>query len=357
MNHILLACVLFLSASVANAVATETTPQQAALYFSGLGEPAIERKTFQQQTEKAWINYEKQVGQPLLRWAGKEVAYTGGNTVFYPFSGPDFLTIERVYPNARRYVLVSLQKALKPSYPDNMNKKQRQIFEKKLGNVWHKFGRLGFFRTEDLDEDQRNKNSSLGVTTMLMAFAARLDYEVVEVAPLRFNTSKAEWEPLPASEPKWNSVRLSLQKEGRKVTLDYLSMDLSDYGLQTQKAQGDWLKLMAGQPTLLKAASHLLQEPYFKMLRDMIVSAAPMVVQDETGLAYEDLNKIGTVKLYGNFIKPQVLFTSTKQTALAAAYKAAKNKTKLPFAFSYLKQSELRSIQIVRCPQLSPAAE
>lgn len=350
-NRILLACVFFLCTPFANAVTADTTPQKAAQYFSGLDAPSAERKAFQKQTTRAWTNYEKQVGQALLNWAAKEVAYSGGDTVFYPFSGPDFLTVERVYPNAARYVLVALQKALKPSYPENMNEKQRQTFEKKLGDAWNKFGRLGYFRTEDLDEDQRDKNSNLGVTTILMAFAARLGYEVVQVAPLGFNASKGEWESLPASEANWNSVRLSLQKEGRKVTLDYLSMDLSDDGLRAQKAQRDWMKLMAGQPTLLKAASHLLQEPYFEILRKMLVSAAPVVVQDETGLDYKDLGKIGTVKLYGNFIKPQVLFKTTRQPALAAAYKAEKSKNELPFAFSYLKKSEMRSMQIARRPQ------
>jgi hypothetical protein len=354
--RIVLACVLFLCAPVANAAAKVSTPQQAAQYFSGLDAPASERKVFQKQTKTAWTNYEKLVGQPLLSWAAKEVAYSGGGTVFYPFSGPDFLTVERVYPNAGRYVLVAQQKALKPVYSESMNEMQRQNFEKKLGAAWYKFGILGYFRTEDLDQDQRDKSSSLGVTTILMAFAARLGYEVVDVAPLGFNASKGEWETLPASEPQWKSVRLSLQKEGRKVTLDYLSMDLSDDGLRAQKAQRDWMKLMAGQPTLLKAASHLLQEPYFEILSKMLVSAAPIVVQDETGLDYKDLGKIGTVKLYGNFIKPQVLFKTTRQPALAAAYKAEKNKNELPFAFSYLKKSEMRSLQIARRPQLAREA-
>ena len=355
--RILSLCALLLSTSVANAVATPSTPQQAAEYFSGLGIPSEDLIVFQKQTKKAWLNYENQVGQPLLNWASKEIAYSGGKVVFYPFSGPDFLTVERVYPNAERYVLVSLQKALKPSYPETMDAKQGQIFLKKLGNAWDKFGVLGYFRTEDLDEDQRNKESNLGVTTILMAFAARLGYEVIEIAPLQFNTTKGEWETLPESEPKWNSVRLSLKKDGRKVTLDYLSMDLSDAGLKTQIQQQEWLQAMAGQPTLLKAASHLLQLPYFKILREMIINATPILVQDETGLEYKHLRKIGKVDLYGNFVKPQVLFKTTQQKDLAEAYKAEKTKRKLPFAFSYLKNSELRSIQIARSQKLAKPTE
>jgi hypothetical protein len=327
-----------------------STPQLAAQFYAGLDTPSAERKTFQKQTNAAWQNYEKLLGQPLLTWSSKEVDRKRVEPVFYPFSGPDFLTVDRIFPAASRYVLVAQQKALQPVYPEKMNEKQRAAFEKKLGAAWDKFGILGYFRTEDLDNDQRDKQSYLGVTTILMAFASRLGYEVVEVVPLEFDVTKGEWQTI-NTDAKWSSVRLSLSKAGRQVTLDYLSMDISDDGLRKQPEQRAWIKQMANQPILLKAASHLLQKPYFDILRSMIVNASPIVVQDETGLNYADLSKIGTVKLYGNFIKPQVLFKSTTQGELAAAYQAEQNKNELPFAFSYLKQSELRSMQIARRSQ------
>jgi hypothetical protein len=234
-----------------------------------------------------------------------------------------------------------------------MSSAARAEFEKRLGAAWNQFGRLGYFRTEDLDEDQHNEHERIGVTTILMAFAVLQGYEVLEINPIGFNAQSHTWEVLSGNNAKWNSVRLSLQKNGHKVTLDYVSLDLSNGGLHAQPEQSAWLKTMTAHPTLLKAASHLLQEPYFSDLRDMIVSAAPMVVQDETGLKYTDLVKIGKVTLYGNFIKPLAMFSKTTQPALAKAYALEKDKKKLPFAFSYLKNAELRSVQIVRrAPQL-----
>ena len=202
-------------------------------------------------------------------------------------------------------------------------------------------------RDRDLDDDQRDLASGIGPSTILMAFAARLGYEVTAVAPLSFNASKGDWETLP-SDGKWKSVRLSLQKDGRKVTLDYLRLDLSDSGLRAAEPQQAWIGRMATKPTLLKAASHLLQHPSFTVLRDDLVANAPMVVQDETGLDYKELAKIGPVRLYGNFTQTYHLFKSTTQRALAAAYKAEKTKGELPFAFSYLKGADARSMQIVR---------
>jgi hypothetical protein len=99
---------------------------------------------------------------------------------------------------------------------------------------------------------------------------------------------------------------------------------------------------------LLKAASHLLQESYFSTLRDILVANATMVVQDETGLNYTYLAQIGKVDLYGGFLYPHELFNRKKQESLAKAYKEAKDVKPVPFAFSYNKTNERRSVQIVR---------
>ena len=352
LNRRLLACVLSLAVGSVPVLAAEISPQQDARRFAGMDTPATDaaHKTFQSRAGVAWAKYDSQVGRPLAAWAKREVGYSGGGEVFYPFSGPDFLTVALVYPNADHYVLVAIQDARQPARPESMGVVQRQAFERKLGVAWEKFGRLGFFRTEDLDDDQRDLASGIGPSTILMAFAARLGYEVTAVAPLSFNAGKGDWETLPSADGKWKSVRLSLQKGGRKVTLDYLRLDLSDSGLRAAEPQQAWIGRMAARPTLLKAASHLLQQPSFTVLRDALVANAPMVVQDETGLDYRELAKIGPVRLYGNFTQTYHLFKTTTQRALAAAYKAEKAKGELPFAFSYLKRADARSMQIVRRP-------
>jgi hypothetical protein len=345
----LLICALSLTTALVPVSAAETSPQQAALYFAGLDAPAPDaaHKAFQQRTSRAWASYDKQVGQPLAAWSNREVAYWGRSTVFYPFSGPDFVTIARIFPGAERYVLVAIQKARQPAQLEAMNAAQRATFEKKLGDAWEKFGKLGYFRTLDLNDDQRDGAGGVGTTTILMAFAARLGYEVTAVKPLTFNPDKGEWEPA-AGNTRTGSMRLSLLQEGRRVTLDYISVDLSDSALKASEPKLAWIRQMAAHPLLLKAASHLLQQPNFTVLRDALVANAPMVVQDETGLDYRDLRKIGPVRLYGKFTQTHRLFTTTAQPELAAAYRAEKAPRELPFAFSYLKTADARSLQVVR---------
>lgn len=327
----------------ASAPAPTLTAAQAAQVFGGLDG---HRTRLQSLASDAWNKYERRIGLPLQTWSKNEVGYAGGGTVFYPFSGPDFLTVARMYPGADRYVLVAIQNARKPVRPERMQEAQRDKFEHKLGEAWERFGTLGFFRTDDLDDDQRDQATGLGVTTILMAFSARMGYEVNAVEPLTFDATRGEWEASPSAND-WRSVRLTLQKNGHRTTLDYIRLDLSDKGLQSPEIQG-WINRMAAQPTFLKAASHLLQEAHFSVLREALVAHAPIVVQDETGLDYTDLKKVGGITLYGNFRQTHRLFKNTKQTALAAAYKADSHPRDLPFAYSYLKDVNARSMQIAR---------
>jgi hypothetical protein len=183
----------------------------------------------------------------------------------------------------------------------------------------------------------------------MMAFAARLGFSVKSVEALRIDKEKSQFEPVETTqETRWNSVRLNLSKDSRKVSVDYLMIDLSDSYLANNPAELDVLKNAAKNPTLLKAASHLLPKPYFSKMRSAIVENTPLLVQDETGLEYPDLKKMGEVKLYGKFTKVLELFNQDSQRDLAKAYAEANQTSPLPFAYSYQKSADRRSLQIVR---------
>ena len=182
------------------------------------------------------------------------------------------------------------------------------------------------------------------MSTILISFATYSGYQVKEVFPIAVDSSG---EVVQVSGP-WHSVRLILTKNARDVVLDYVSTDLSDRNLKENEPLRKWLEKNATHPTMLKAASHLLQMPSFSVLREMVMAHAPVVVQDETGLDYLDLSKIGHVTLYGGFLYPHELFNRNRQASLAQAYKESKEIKPLPFAFSYNKGQERRCMQIVK---------
>ena len=62
-----------------------------------------------------WSEYETRIGRPMRRWGCQELARVEGGTVFYPFSGPDLPTAVHLFPDADRYVMVSMEKAEPPT--------------------------------------------------------------------------------------------------------------------------------------------------------------------------------------------------------------------------------------------------
>ena len=297
----------------------------------------------------AWAAYEKSIGIPLRNWAALEVAPPKGGTAFYPFSGPDLVTVAQMFPDAERYILVAIQPAGAPVELSSKSPAALAAFRQKFSGEWAKFGVLGFFRTLDLNENTASTTAQITSTPVMMAFAASLGFRVDAVRPLIMNPEKNEFEPtVPSKDSKWASVRLDLSKDERKVVVDYVCLDLSDEYLKSHPHEAQWLKNCSKNPTLLKAASHLLPKPYFSICRTDVVEGASLLVQDETGLEYKDLKKIGPVKLYGRFVEAHKLFDPNSQRDLAAAYVESRQTSPLPFSYSYQKAADRRSLQVVR---------
>lgn len=341
---------LLMTVTAFSSIAPASASQTLGLYLPTAQQPApafpFLQGALKTQADDAWAYYQKTIGQPLSTWAAAEIAPKAGGTVFYPFSGPDFVTVSHAFPHADRYVMVAMQAAGAPVTLASMTPARSQAFQAKFIREWMKFSRLAFFRTNDLNEDQGDKFAPIGVTTILSTFALYSGFDVMDIYPIVYDDKTDAF--IKSTTAPWKSVRLELRKAGKPVTLDYVSLDLSDASLSKNEPMRKWLAHEAHNPVLIKAASHLLQESYFSVLRDILVAHASMVVQDETGLNYTYLAEIGPVDLYGGFLYPHELFNRQKQESLGKAYRESKNVKPLPFAFSYNKTNERRSVQIVR---------
>ena len=352
----------FVVAVAAQAQSPSSGTDRVARMLAGLDVPAagnleVSPAALERHAKSAahwWNDYERRIGEPLRKWAAGEVAAAPGGGVFYPFSGPDFPTVRRFFPEASRYVLVSLQPAGPPPDLDRATAADLGGFLERFGKAWRQFAQIGFFRTLDLEAEARRPDMRVGVTAALMAFSARMGYEVIAVEPMRVNASGTDLEVHPgdrSSPATWSSVRLVLARDTRLVQLDYVRMNLADAALRAEPAQRAWVERMAEHPTLLKAASHLLQQTNFTILRDAILERAPGVVQDETGIDYGRLKQAFVVTLHGRFARPYQLFRADAQRPLAAAYAAANSTKPLPFRMSY-QRAEWANLQVAWRPGL-----
>jgi hypothetical protein len=332
----------------------------AGLDVPAVGDPRVSTPGLENHAKAAaywWNDYERRIGAPLREWAAAEILAAPGAIVFYPFSGPDFPTVARLVPDAGRYVLVSLQRADPLPAIDRASAADQSAFLERFGTAWRQFAQIGFFRTRDLEAEARRPGVRVGVTAALMAFAARLGFEVVAVEPVRVNAYGTDLEVHPGdrSDPAtWDSVRLVLARDARRVHLDYVQANLGDAALAAKPATRAWIERMAEHLTVIKAASHLLQRPAFSILRDAIVERAAGVIQDETGIEYERLAQAFIVTLHGRFEKPHRLFREDAQRSLAAAYAAAADTKPLPFNISYHREAGA-NLQVAWRPGAQPA--
>jgi len=278
----------------------------------------------------------------MRKWGCQELDRADGVTVFYPFSGPDLPTAVQLFPDADRYVLVSLQKAGAPPRLEGFAREELENYLAVVRKAWKFFGALGFFRTDDLEAVANARGVRMGMTGPLMAFAVRLGFEIEALEPIQLNSDgnyAAVRDGTSAQADAWVSVRISMRKDKRKVLVDYVQMDLSDAWLAGYAPGRDWIERMAGNPTLLKAASHHPQNPDFSGVRNSMLRQAPGIVQDETGIEYGALAEAFAVRLYGKFTRPNPSFSGDLQRSLAAAYRSAAAVKPLPFRLGYEKNS------------------
>ena len=141
-SSLAVACLLLLSLA-AQAQIPATGPDRVARMLAGLDVPVagnlavpsavLERHA--KSTAHWWNDYERRIGVPLREWAAREVAAAPGVVVFYPFSGPDFPTLQRFFPEASRYVMVSLQPADPPPDLDRASAAELGGFFERLGTA------------------------------------------------------------------------------------------------------------------------------------------------------------------------------------------------------------------------------
>jgi len=323
----------------ADALARVLAGRETAAFGAAL-EPALQAHA--RLAEEAWRAYEERIGGPLRDWAAAELDVLKGETVFYPFSGPDLPTVALLYPGAGRFLMVANQYANRPPELDRMDAARLRLYFTLYGRRWTQFGRIGFFRTDDLDAEAARAGLRVGVTDLLAGFASRLGYEVTAIEPVRLAADGAELEPHPgarADPATWRSVRLTLAKGGRKVLLDYLRADLSDAALARDAASRGFIERAAMNRTVFKAASHLPQHVQFSTLRGAVLARAPAIWQDETGIDYALLADTFDVTLYGRYQRAHKLFASGMNRTLAEAYASRGDVRPLGFKVGYEKQS------------------
>ena len=273
--------------------------------------------------DSAFEKLEQRQISRIRAWADTNLA-APKPTMFYMFSGPDFLYANAFHSKASTYVLSALEPV--GSVPD-LSRLPRGGIASALYNVERSLGSIlsfSFFITKQMKTDLQAGQIS-GTLPILYVFLARSGMTVRSVSPISLDDKGAAYFAGENAGP--NAVRgvriIFAGSEGQEKTLYYFSTDLSNSGV---KASG-FLKFcatLAPGNSLLKSASYLLHSGNFTTVRDFLLNNSATIIQDDSGipLGYYSTKKWRFFP-FGRYLGPIDEFPGRYQDSYAALFRRA----------------------------------
>jgi hypothetical protein len=294
--------------------------------------------------DSSWARLEKNRLGAMKDWGRKEFEQVNNEaaTVFYPFSGPDYLTAHAFFPEADTYIMLGLEPVGK--LPDLAAFKKGEAsgyagdFKKSLSDIFDK----SYFITKKMLSDFQSQKVN-GLLPVLSFFIQRSGNELLDVSYLvrygQDSIGRVGYE-YKNEERKPFGVQISFLQAGKKKSVYYFKYDVSNKLFNDTTV---FYKYIADRTrnciTYLKSASYLLHAGFMSNMRQLILQNSAAVVQDDTGIPYSYIAKENKfdIKLYGQYSRPVSDFPYLDlQKPLQEAFKKdSASIGKLPFHLGY----------------------
>jgi hypothetical protein len=281
--------------------------------------------------DEAWKQFESKQIAKIRAWAPEALApqYEEHGNVFYFFSGPDFLYAQALWPNAENYVLVAREPVGTMPDLEKMPKEQLAPALENLRKTLNAVLSFSFFITHDMKVDLNHQQLN-GTLPVILLFASRAGCRIESVEFIGLDSAGA----ITSEKPATRGVKIAcVGPHGRPQNIYYFEADLGDWVLKKNDAVLKFCTSLGRGSSLLKAASYLLHEGGFEIVRDYVLKNSDLLVEDDSGipLRYFDKNK-WQLRLCGRYPGPIATFKQRYQADLAQAYAQA---TPLPMGFSF----------------------
>ena len=284
---------ILLFAAVAPARAQTVTADDTARFLAGMqpseGSPLLPltRDPSWQRHAKFFDNAFAQLEQRQLSkiraWSDVNLA-APRPTMFYLFSGPDFLYANAFYSKANTYVLGALESV--GAVPD-LTRLPRGSVGAALYNVERSLGSIlsfSFFITKQMKVDLQS-NQVNGTLPILYVFLARSGKTIRNVEMVGLDKQGGIHVANDNAGPNAvRGVRITFAgSDGEAKTLYYFSTDLSNAGARSTGFLKFCGTLGPGN-SLLKSASYLLHAGDFSVARDWLLANSATIIQDDSGI-------------------------------------------------------------------------
>ncbi len=262
-----------------------------------------EWNTFAADMNQRWNSFDTGRLKPIRNWRTSAMNGIHPTTLFYPFSGPDFIYAKTLFPGVKQYILCGQEPigelpSMGKIEPLTQTLRGVQSSFKTLLNV-------GYFVTEDMRVDLKMQ----GTLPILCVMLARAGDRVVSI-----NNDLGHVE-----------IHFLRAGDSQPATLYYFCVNLRNDGRgKGTSSFVSFIKQSRPGAAYIKAASYLLHESDFSMIRDLLLSYCPIIVQDDSGipLRYFDPGH-WSMQLFGTYTPPLDIFRQYYQPGLADLYRSS----------------------------------
>jgi hypothetical protein len=264
-------------------------------------------------------------------------------TIFYPFSGPDALYADTLFPDSKVLIMAGLEPV--GTTPDLAKLQQDGKLGPYLSTVKTSLFTIlaaSFFKTKDMKVDFNNQLVD-GLLPAIIVFLAHGGYAITD---LQYVTLDHDGNVHPRGQASGAPGVQVTYGDGR--SLMYFQADLGNDGLKNNPGFVKLMQRLAPGITYLKAASYLCYEDYFSSIRNAILDNSIGVVEDDSGIPFKDFKPAQwDVVPYGDYTGPINLFKERNQPDLAAYYKKTPH-DQLKFGCGYKFSPSVSSILVVK---------
>ncbi len=268
--------------------------------------------------DSAFGHLEEHQLSKIRAWAGVNLA-APRPTMFYMFSGPDFLYADAFYSKATTYVLSALEPV--GSVPDLA---RLPYLGSTLNDVERSMSSIlnfSFFITKHMKTDLRADQVS-GTLPILYVFLVRSGKTIRDVSLVALDDKGVVHSSSDGGRNTTQGVRITFAGgDGVERTLYYFSTDLSNSGVRNSGFL-KFCETLAPGNSLIKSASYLLHTGNFTTVRNFLLANSATVIQDDSGIPLADYDpRKWRFFPFGRYAGPIDKFPNTYQPAYAELFR------------------------------------
>lgn len=322
------------------------------------------------ESNEAWQNYSSDMTEAFSTFKTERVVKLDSfrenelsevneniKTLFYPYSGPDFINANIFFPNADKIIMAALEPiGYIPDFSTFSDYKKSSYFTQVISSMRNILNQ-GYFVTKKMKFQYQSEvvDSISGVLPILFIFLAQSDCHILDVQKFTIDKAGNKVSSLPnttdtdnPADPYISAVEIKYFRNGENTikTLMYFSHNIGEPKIDETPEFITFLEKQDINVTYLKAASYL--NIWFVKIRDFSLENSDYIFQDDSGIPIKYFDKsVWDIKLYGTYTTTLDMFKAYFQPQLRDDYKLDTNVTPITFSTGYNGNFEQSNLQLM----------